>query len=161
MKHICIALGCETIILIALTAGCVSKPPRPPTISAKSIPSPTPPIAFRELERYRSAGRVWRNVVVPRNIKKEEIIALAKYLHRTDPITPFHMFDDDKEFRKFMDSDINYGIKAYPYPEAWVKRHYIAIINKILDGGGARWQLYAMDAGMKYADDDVVIANLE
>jgi hypothetical protein len=31
----------------------------------------------------------------------------------------------------------------------------------MLDDGGTRWQLHAMDAGMKHAGDDLVIANLE
>ena len=88
---------------------------------------------------------------------------MTQYLHRSAPTTSFNIFDDDneKEYKKLMDSDIHYQDDSYPYPEEWLQKHHIAIINKMLDDGGSRWQVVAMDAGTKYAPDTGVIANLD
>lgn len=164
------------LLLIALPPGCTSKQSAPPTDVSQSVkPTPTAatvqqapasdilPVKFKELKSYQFGGVVWRSIVIPPNLEKEKLIALAHYLHQSASTTSFRIFDDDneKEYKKFMESDIHYQDNSYPYPEAWLQKHYIAIINKMLADGGARWQLYAMDAGMKYAGDDVAIANLE
>lgn len=130
-------------------------------VPAQDAPSFSVP--FRELESYKKSGVLWRNIVVDKKIKREDLIKLAKELHAAFPTTPFRIFTDDKEFQTFMLRDINYPDPAYRYPEEWVKKHHIGIINKMLNGSGPRWQLYPQTLlGMKYvAKGESVIANLD
>ena len=156
---------------IAFLGGCYNaphsakkqnNPASPIQMSSKQIDT-APPIKFKELPGYRNGDQFWQSIVIPQNLEKDKLIALALYLRRSSPTTSFHIFDNynEKEYRKFMESNLHYKDDSLPYPEAWLKKHYVAIINKMVSGRGARWQLYAMDAGMKYAVDDVVIVDLE
>lgn len=126
--------------------------------------SPTFSVPFKELESYEKGKVTWRNIVVDKKIKRDDLIKLARELHGAYPTAHFRIFTDDEKFQQFKERDIHYPDSAYTYPEAWARKHYVAIINKMLtmDGPTARWQLYAMDAGMKYVVGDTsVIAELE
>src|SRR5207248_2354418 len=116
-----------------------------PGISLADPPKQNVRLIVKELARYEKGGRLWRNLVIQPKIKKEELIGLAQKLHRENPTTAFRFFTDDKQFQQFADWDKNYPSDAHPSPEGWVKKHYVAIINR-MEG---RWQLYAMDAGFE------------
>jgi hypothetical protein len=146
LKHLCLAVALVLTIFVACTAQNTA----------------TSSVSFKELESYKKGGVTWRNIVVDKKIKRDDLIKLARDLHGAYPITPFRIFTDDEKFKEFMQRDIHYPDPSYTYPEAWAKKHYIAIINKMTAEGGMRWQLYPQGLeGMKFvAKDEPVIANL-
>jgi len=76
----------------------------------------------------------------------------------------YRIFDNDKQFKKFVEADTHYPDSNFPYPEKWANKHYIAIINKMFDKGKLRWQLNAMGlAGLRFAEssNSTLIADLE
>lgn len=106
-------------------------------------------IEIRELPSYPRFGRTWRAVVIPQNLNRDELIALARQLHKRDPVSLFHFFDDDSQYDQFRLWDQNYPDPAYPSPETWARRHYIAaMLDPPLPNGRRRWQLEARDSGM-------------
>lgn len=137
-------------------------PDQSKTASAQNQPE-TSQVHFTELLTYYSVGKTWKTVMIPANTKKEDPIALAKELHRKDPAGFYHFFDDDRQIKKFVDSDVHYPDPKYPSPEAWLRKHHIAMINKMLARGGATWQLVAMEAGLHLSatPDTNIIVDLE
>ena len=73
-------------------------------------------------------GDLWHNVLVPKNIKKEELITIAKALFSERP-GYYQVFTDDKEFNAFLMSDLH-NLQSdksdYPFPEKWFNRSCIA-----------------------------------
>jgi hypothetical protein len=94
------------------------------------------------------AGRNWRSVVIPANLQRDGVVALASELHKSDPSSSFRFFTDDSQYEQFKLWDQNYPDARYPSPESWTRQHYIAMVNKMLVRGGARWQLEAEEGGM-------------
>jgi hypothetical protein len=126
--------------------------------SSKRDASPVarqPSVPFRELESYVKAGVTWRNIVVDPDIKKGPLCTLAGELHAAFPTTRVRIFTDDKRFNEYMRWDLHYPDPAFPSPNEWTDKHLVGIINRMMDDGKMRWQLYPMGrAGMKYADGD-------
>jgi hypothetical protein len=120
---------------------------------AKAIPArPTHDVAgvrVAELSSYTKAGRTWRNLVIPADLEGDALVRLARELHKADPASSFRFFTDDSRFDEYMLWDQNYPDARYPSPSDWVRRHYVAMANLMLESGGARWQLIAMDGGMR------------
>jgi len=122
-------------------------------------------VKIKVLGSYWKNGKVggdfWHNILVPENIKKEELIAVAKALFRDRP-GYYRFFTDDKDFRAFIDADLHYGSESkdrYPYPEKWANKHYLAMINKHNHLG--EWSLRAQSlSALKFGEDDSVIVIL-
>ena len=106
------------------------------------------PISVKVLATYRKDDQTWKYLLIPHKLTRERLIKLARELHRAEPDTSFGLFDDDKQFQQFMAWNKNYPSAAYPYPEKWVEKHYIAMINKM----GGEWQLVAMYASLEFAE---------
>jgi hypothetical protein len=126
--------------------------------------SDTLTVKIKNLGSYWKHGEVggdlWHNVLVPKNIKKDELIAVAKALFKAEP-GYYRFFTDDKEFKAFIASDFHYmrdSKHLYPYPEKWANKHYLAIINKYF---GGEWTLSAQSiSGQKFApsaDDSLIV----
>ncbi|MGK2848694.1 MAG: hypothetical protein ACSLEX_01350 [Minisyncoccota bacterium] len=140
----------------------VTKEPAP-IAQEQSVPVPQESeavIAYKNLETYDKSGQEWKNIMIPAETSQEDLIKLAKQIHKKDPNGNYHIFNDDAKFQQYKDWDINYGkvkdtdgkVKtideclnmeycrkliqegkyAYPYPEEW-KSHEIGLINKMLD----------------------------
>ena len=123
---------------------------------------PTFSVPFRELESYTKGVRQWRNIVVDPKIKRGDLVKLARELHAAFPEARFHVFTDDWKFPEFMQHDLHSQDPAYPSPEEWAKKHYVADINSIWRRDGQRWVLYpAGPAGKKFVPrDETAIAEL-
>jgi hypothetical protein len=109
------------------------------------------PVKIKLLGSYRHNGLpngdLLHNILVPKHITKDQLIAVAKELFNDRP-GYYHFFTDDKEFQAFMDSDLDY-LKSdkpkYPYPEEWANKHYVAQINKHATRGYlGEWALWAI-----------------
>ena len=141
----------------------------------------TESVKYEELESYEKSGKTWGNIIIPENTSQEDLITLAKYLHKQYPKNYFHIFDDEAKFEEFMNWDINYGkvidtdgktktidkctditycrnlIKqekyAYPLPKEWSDTHEIAIINEIFNSKykSMKWVL-STPMGTKISD---------
>lgn len=138
-----------------------NSPQQPKDSSAPQAEKPK--AVYRKLSSYQSIGKTWRIIVISPNTNKEEIIRLGKELHTTDPSGLYHIYDDDKQIQRFIDANIHYPDPKYPTPESWLRKHYIAMINKMIAKSGAKWQLVAMDAGLQLSSspNTTVIADLE
>jgi hypothetical protein len=136
-------------------------------VFAPSVYSQTSPVEYKDLESFRKngTGEVWRNVVVSPKIKRDELIALAKFLHDKHHGVPFRIFTDDAKFVEFMERDIHYPDPAYTYPEKWASKHYVARIQSTSNDGGRtrQWFLWAVSsAAYKFVrGDGEVIADLD
>jgi|SRR5688572_26508259 len=139
---------------------------------AFSIPiqSETPLVKIKFLGSHwkhgEVGGQLWRCILVPENIKKGELIAVAKALFKDQP-GYYRFFTDDKELQAFIQADAHYGRESkylHPYPEKWANKHYLAMINKHPSRGYlGEWALWAQSlSGLKFADspDDSVIVIL-
>lgn len=108
----------------------------------------------RELPSYAHLGSTWRSVVIPVNTTRETLIIIARELHRLHPDSPIYIFDDDAKFEQFrlsMQHDSKPEEDQYPFPEQWVREHYLAtIIRYFSRGGWDPWVLDAEYAGIKY-----------
>jgi hypothetical protein len=102
----------------------------------------------RELSPYVKAGRNWRSFVILSNLQRDALVAVARELHKSDPASSFRFFTDDSQYEQFKLWDQNYPDARYPFPESWARKHYIAMVNKMLSPGGAQWQLLAEEGGM-------------
>lgn len=88
-------------------------------------------IVIRELQSYEKAGSDWRNILIRRNTSRDDLIKLARKLHREDPSSYFRFLDNDEEFQQYMNWDKNYPSDFYPYPKEWTEKHHIAMINQM------------------------------
>jgi hypothetical protein len=104
-------------------------------------------IEYRELAASTKSGRKWRAIVIQKRCEREQLIRLASDLHKADPTSSFRFFDDDEQYEAFRIHDENYPNPRYPFPEVWVNKHYIGLLNKIGDAQGSRWELWAMPGG--------------
>jgi len=108
------------------------------------------PVKIKFLGSYRHNGRpdgnLWHNVLVPKNITKDDLIVVAKALFKDTP-GYYSFFIDDKEFQAYVDSDLHYlrsDKPSYPFPEKWFNRSCVATINKHSSRGYLdEWALYA------------------
>jgi hypothetical protein len=94
-------------------------------------------------------------VVVKRRPSDPELITLARQLHRLYPSDSINIFDDDTKLKAYRDWTLNYPSKAYPYPEAWVNKHHVAMVNKMFDAGRGRWQLLGGSAHPERPDSKI------
>jgi hypothetical protein len=106
-------------------------------------PAATAPANYKFLQSYSRDGRMLRNVLVQPKLERDKLIQLAKFLHASDRETDFRLFDDEAQFQKFMEWDINRPSKAHPYPKAWADKHYIGDISlkNIPRTQNSGWQL--------------------
>src|ERR1051325_11777028 len=127
------------------------------------------PVKIKFLGDYWHNGivgdQLLHNILVPKDITKDQLIAVAKELFKDRP-GYYHFFTDDKQFQAFMDSDLHYRKSDkpnYPYPEKWANKHYIAKINKHATRGYlGEWALWAMSVdSFKFAEspqDSMIIS---
>lgn len=80
------------------------------TLFAQVVPQ-SDPVKIKSLGDYWhngiKGGHLWHNILVPKNIKKEELITIAKALFSDRP-GYYRFFTDDKEFKAFVMSDLHY-----------------------------------------------------
>lgn len=93
------------------------------------------------LPEYAKNGHPLKNVLIRPKTDKDSLIQLARYLHSSNPQANFRIFDDDAQFQKFMDWDVNYPNKAYPYPKSWADKHYVGDVSYKMASAGGEWQL--------------------
>ncbi len=101
---------------------------------------------YKELRAYRASGQVWRNILIPKKLSKNQIIILAKELHKADATSSFNILDDDSQFEEFVNGETNIRNSS---PEKWIAIHHIAMINKMFRDK-LEWDLLAMEGWAKY-----------
>ena len=75
-------------------------------------------------------------------IDRGTLISLAKEIHGKDPRNSYRFFDDDGQFKQFMDWGINYPNPRFPFPEAWTNKHHWGNVQQMFEGGRMRWRLW-------------------
>lgn len=171
--------------------------PRAAANSAAVVPSaPTlgpPPIGYRDLGviPHASHGTVptvvdtpeekarfdWKLVLVEGKPTKDQLVNLAKHLHKGDPKSKYEIVNDEKElfaYKKWRDnptsvrdrdgtirttwtdcSDKSFcqqQIKTrkglpYPFPKEWAEKHHLAEVYPNFDIKGPRWAIHDGFAG--------------
>jgi hypothetical protein len=173
-----IGVACFVILERAETSAsppATSTPSNKPADSAKSA-QPTAPdqpskiastieqsfIPIKELGSFQKDGKLWKVIQIPPNTKREDLIKLAKHLYKMNPVVSYDLYDDDKQIKAFLDFEKYNDIPMryprdpkYPFPEKWSTKHNIAMINKILTKGGAKWQLVPMPGGSQILESSV------
>jgi hypothetical protein len=136
-------LGCIIILVItALIFLLFNKVPQKPLSSDSRV---------KEVGLYR-VGKTTRGVVlVPRNLNRQELIALARDIHARNPEGGgFDLFDDDSQMAAYLeyknnplDAYINPEKMEYAYPDQFVRNHRIAIIQMVHSkaDGRFKWRL--------------------
>lgn len=139
-----------------------------------------PVIAYKSLGTYDKSGQEWKNLMIPAETSQDDLIKLAKQIHKEDPDGNYHIFNDDAKYQQYKDWDINYGkvkdtdgkVKtlnecldieycrkliqegkyAYPYPEEWAS-HEVGLINKMFDSDSKQMKwLLSTPMGEKISD---------
>jgi hypothetical protein len=131
-----------TLMLLGLVS--CSSEPSAPTAQTPEQGKPAPPkttVPYTVAGSYMKTGRNWRMVVVKGPLTDSELIALATDLHKMYSGESVDIFDDASQIKAYGNWGKNYPSRAYPYPEKWVQKHHIGMINKMLAPGGATWQL--------------------
>lgn len=128
------------------TPGTPSTERRSPTAEPKNR-SEIAGIPVRELGQYRKGNRVWKGLLVPQGITRNQLIRVASEIHRMNPGTAYRFVDDDSQYQRFVLWDQHYPDPAYPYPESWVNSHYLAMLNRMLTRDGTAWQLHTAEGG--------------
>ena len=134
-------LGCLALLVFAPSVFLlVDKPFEKPPSSDSRV---------KEVGSY-SAGESTRSVLlVPRDLNREELIALAREIHARRPEREFNLFDDDAQMAAYLehrqntvDGFINPEIKS-AYPDQFVRSHLIGVIQMVPGetGGPFRWRL--------------------
>ncbi len=96
---------------------------------------------LKQLGSYYAGGKKWVNVLLQTDTTERQLIKLAEKLHKKNPNTFFHIFDNDTKIKEYVDWDRNYPKSNYPFPEKWVSKHLRGNINKMLNRGVLQWQL--------------------
>lgn len=115
-----------------------------------------PKIPYTVAGTYTKGARTWKTVIVEGRLNDSQLIALAKDLHRLYPDAAFDIFDDASQVKAYENWAKNYPNPAYPYPEDWVQKHHIGMINKMLAQGGATWQLLGGSAHEKNPESKIL-----
>ncbi len=95
--------------------------------------------SYQPITTYRKAGINWKNILVKSGTTRDQLIEIARYIHRIDPFNSYNIFDDDVQFQRFMLWDLNYPDPMYPFPEEWTKAHLLGGIKQ--DGESKEWEL--------------------
>lgn len=147
--------------------------------SSSSVATPQSDISYKELESYQKSGQTWHNIVIATELSSDNLVKLAKQIHRKNPDDSYRIFNDESKLKEFILWDQNYGkvkdkdgkikdltectdftycqdlIKqnkyAYPFPEDWSKVHHLGNVQQIMASGGMEWQLID-PFGIKLAD---------
>lgn len=98
-------------------------------------------IIVKELSNYPKGGTNWRNILIRKDVSREDIIWLAREMHDSDPDSYFRFIDDDSKFEAFKMWDIYYPSSSYPYPEDWAGNHIVATLNELFSPNGMEWTL--------------------
>lgn len=112
-------------------------------------------IEYRELMSAFKSGQKWRAVVVKHGTTKEELIALARRLHKEDRASNVRFFDDDAQYDAFRLHDENYPNPNFPSPEKWVRSHYLAHLFAF-KGNGNKWELWNQFASRLLGEDELI-----
>lgn len=108
-------------------------------------------ISFTEFPAYSKDDQEWFNIHINPESTEEQVLELAKDLHRSNPHQYYRIFDssDADSFNEYMLWDINYPSNAYPYPE-WGDEHYIGTIQEMIDFDTGKWKWVLMYRGMEH-----------
>lgn len=123
----------------------------PSKISIKQVdnptqqPTPTPSPQIKHLSHqdtpvYMIRAEKWQSVVITPGATKDEVLLLAKELHKNNPDIHYNIFDDNKELQAYIKWEISQNDSAVYYPEDWDTQHYVGMINLMLTTKGMRWQ---------------------
>ena len=108
-------------------------------------PQPDNLVVHRVVSTYLKGDREWKLIVISPKLSRSDLTSLAKQLHGKYPETAFHIFDDGSQMRAYENWTRNYPNPQFLFPERWAKKHHLAMVNKMLESGGSRWQLLGAD----------------
>ncbi|MEA1080873.1 hypothetical protein [Marinobacter qingdaonensis] len=100
-----------------------------------------------------SSWSTWKVFIVPTDLNREEIISLARGVHKKYPETRVRFFDDDQKLQQQIQAekyawDTTGEIPRTQFPTEWRKAHQIAIINDQSEKARNRWQLIYAKGGV-------------
>lgn len=119
----------------------ISSPTLKPTVTPTPVSSLTPKkISYEPTKLYYTGDEKWQSVIITPGATKDEVLLLAKELHKNNPDIHYNIFDDNKELQAYIKWETSQNDPAVYYPEAWDKQHYIGMINQMLTTEGMKWQ---------------------
>lgn len=132
--------------------------------------SPSSDPRVKEVGSYSVAEKTRSVLLVPRDLSRQELIALAREIHARRPEREFDLFDDDAQMAAYLehrqnavDGFVNRDIKS-AYPDQFVRSHLIGVIQMVpaKTGGPVRWRLTDGSVDSHVAEDsDNTIVYLE
>ncbi len=153
-------LGITFLIFVGINIlGQLAKNAKDPTTQPASDAEPTTVVEedktadliIRELSSHRKGSRKWRNILVKADITREELIELAQEMHKRDSQTSFNFFNDDSQFKNYLQWEKYYPNKYYPFPEEWLKKHNLGMLNRMGPVSDNRWELLSWDGAFVLA----------
>lgn len=110
---------------------------------------------YKTLRSYEASRQTWNNILIPKNLTKDQIIAIARQLHKDHPTSLYNILDDDSQFDEFVQGEISLD---NPSPEKWTHIHHIAMINQMFRDR-VEWELIAMDGWAKYTHTKAMLTD--
>lgn len=62
---------------------------------------------YKMLRDYKASGQTWKNILIPKKLTKDQVIAIARNLHKDNPTTSYNILDDDSRFDEFVEGEIS------------------------------------------------------
>lgn len=95
----------------------------------------------------------WKVFIVQTDLGRDEIISLARGIHKKYPNTRVRFFDDDQKIQQQIQAekyawDTTGEVPRTQFPTEWRKAHQIAIINDRSEKARNRWQLIYAKGGV-------------
>lgn len=104
----------------------------------------------KEVGSYTAGEKTRSVLLIPRDLNRQELIALAREIHARHPEREFDLFDDDSQVAAYLEDKQN-GVEGfinsekmkYAYPEQFVRSHRIGVIQMVpaKSDGPVRWRL--------------------
>jgi hypothetical protein len=112
--------------------------------SAFCAPSRVSDIDYEVAAEYVKDGQQWKIAVVDRPMLSDgELVRLGALLRAEHPDTRVHIFGDGEQVDEYVEWTTSHPERPSPFPETWVKRHHLAIIDKSGTPEGSHWHLIA------------------
>lgn len=97
--------------------------------------------AAQRLESYTLRSFKFSYYLIPSALSREELIAMAREIHETEPDAQLVLVDDDSQLQDYITyaKEVSQGKEDAKLPKEWADRHIIANLQKLM---GGTWMLY-------------------
>lgn len=93
-----------------------------------------------KIESYSFKGLNFSYYLVPQGLSRDELLALAAEIHRSEPESHLIFVDDESGLREYINyaKGMSVGRTDIDFPQEWAEKHIVANLQKFTSG---KWVL--------------------